>query len=269
MIDVRNLYFSYGQKEILHDISFTAGSGEIVAILGNNGAGKSTLITCINKIRKMESGEVTIDGKPIQDMKRKDIARLVAYVPQKNDTSELSVFDCVLLGRKPYIRWNTDDNDIEICRDMIEKLGLESLQLRSMDELSGGEQQKVMLARALVQKPKVMLLDEPTSSLDPRNQFGMMALIRDIAKHDDITVLVVLHDLNLALRFCDRLFFLKDGRGFRYCTATELDSAAISEVYGIGADIIETGGSRFVMIREDNRYGHKQAMGKMQDIPRP
>ena len=181
----------------------------------------------------------------------------MAYVPQKSDISELSVFDCVLLGRKPYIRWNTGDDDIGICRDIIAKLGLESLQLRDMGELSGGEQQKVMLARALVQKPKVMLLDEPTSSLDPRNQLEMMALIRNIAKQDGITVLVVLHDLNLALRFCDRLFFLKDGRCYRYCTSDELDSATINEVYGIGADIIEKEGDRFIMIREESRYGDK------------
>ena len=257
MIDVRDLHFSYGQKEILHGLSFTAESGEVIAVLGNNGAGKSTLITCINRINKPMGGEVEIDGKPIHEMKRKDIARLVAYVPQKSDISELSVFDCVLLGRKPYIRWNTGDDDIWICRDMIAKLGLERLQLRDMDELSGGEQQKVMLARALVQKPKVMLLDEPTSSLDPRNQLEMMALIRNIAKQDGITVLVVLHDLNLALRFCDRLFFLKDGRCYRYCAPDELDSATINEVYGIGADIIEKEGDRFIMIREESRYGDK------------
>lgn len=257
MISIANISFSYGQKRILEDITFSAGSGEIVGILGNNGAGKSTLITCINRIREPSSGEVLINDQAISGMKGRDIARLIAYVPQRSEAEALSVFDCILLGRKPYIRWNIAEKDIDACRAVIHKLGLEHLQLRNMDELSGGEQQKVMIARALVQEPSVLLLDEPTSSLDPRNQIETMSLIRKAAKEDGITVLIVLHDLNLALRFCDRLFFMKDGRGIRYCRTDEVDGGAIRASYGVDADIATINGERFVMIRQEDIYGHE------------
>ena len=248
MIDVRNISFSYGQKAVLQDVSFSAGDGEVVGILGNNGAGKSTLITCINRVRRPDSGDVIIDGLSTGSMKERDIARLIAYVPQNTEAVRISVFDSILLGRRPYIRWGMGREDIEACQAVIERIGLGSLQLRCMDELSGGEMQKVMLARALVQKPRVMLLDEPTSNLDPRNQHEMMAVVRDMAREEHITVLAVLHDLNLALRFCDRLFFLKDGRGFCCCGRDEVDGGIIRDVYGIDAEVFAAGDRRFVLI---------------------
>ena len=212
MIEVKNISFSYGRKPILTDVGFTAQAGECVGILGNNGVGKSTLITCINRIRIPTAGEVFIDGKSVKDMTRNELARSIAYVAQKNEMTQTTVFDCVLLGRKPYIKWGVSQEDLDLCTAMIQRVGLEKLQLRSLDELSGGELQKVMLARALVQKPKVLLLDEPTSNLDPRNQYEMMALVQEIAREQGITVLIVIHDLNLALRYCDRFYFLKDGK---------------------------------------------------------
>ena len=151
MIEVQNLSFSYGHHPVLSHVGFTAQSGECVGILGNNGAGKSTLITCINRIRTPDSGSVLIDGKAVGSMSRRELARSVAYVAQKNEMSQTTVFDCVLLGRKPYIRWAVGEEDLRLCTAMIHRVGLEALELRSLDELSGGELQKVMLARALVQ----------------------------------------------------------------------------------------------------------------------
>ena len=136
-------------------------------------------------------------------------------------------------------------------------LGLEDLQLRNMDELSGGEAQKAMLARALVQEPKALLLDEPTSSLDPHNQLETLSLIRRMAKENHIAVLIVLHDLNLALRFCDRLFFMKDGRGFRFCRTDDVDSITIRDVYHINAKIATVDGQKLVMMTEEDLYGYK------------
>ena len=249
MIEVRDISFSYGQKTVLHGVSFSAGDGEVVGILGNNGAGKSTLITCINRVRRPGRGDVIIDGSSISSMKDRDIARLIAYVPQSPEAVRMSVFDSVLLGRRPYIRWGMRDEDIEACQTVIDRIGLGNLQLSNMDELSGGERQKVMLARALVQKPRVMLLDEPTSNLDPRNQHEMMAIVREMAREEHITVLTVLHDLNLALRFCDRFFFIKDGEGFCYCGCDGVCSSVIRAVYGIDAEVVTAGDRRFVMIR--------------------
>ena len=248
MIDIKNISFSYGSHVVLRDVTFTAQAGECVAILGNNGSGKSTFITCVNRIRTPATGEVRIDGKAVHDMSRNELARTVGYVAQKNEMSRVTVFDSVLLGRKPYFKWGVGPEDMELCHDTIRRVGLEPLQLRNIDELSGGELQKVMLARSLVRQPKLLLLDEPTSSLDPRNQYEMLALVRKIAKERGITVLMAIHDLNLALRYCDRFYFLKDGSGYRYGGIDAVDSETIKAVYGIQAKVVEIENRRVVLI---------------------
>ena len=248
MIEIKNLSFSYGKRPVLTDISFSAEAGECVGILGNNGAGKSTLVTCINRILTPSSGEVLIDGIPVSSMNRNELAKTVAYVAQKNEAYSCTVFDSILMGRKPYIKWATGREDLEICAAMINRMGLEDFQLRRLDELSGGELQKVLLARALVKQPKVLLLDEPTSNLDPKNQYESMAMVRQVAKENNITVFIVLHDLNLALRCCDRFFFLKKGQCCSYGDINSVNPATIKEVYGIDADVTEINGRRFVAI---------------------
>ena len=248
MIEIRDIAFSYGSQRILNGVSFTAQPGECVGILGNNGAGKSTLITCINRIRMPERGEVIIDGKSVRDMSRNEMARTIAYVAQKNEMSHATVFDFVLLGRKPYIKWSVSQEDIDLCEAMIRRVGMEQFQVRSLDELSGGELQKVMLARALVQQPKLLLLDEPTSNLDPRNQYEMMALVRQIAREQGIAVFIVIHDLNLALRYCDRFYFLKDGTGYSYGGMETVTAETIQTVYGIKAEIAQINGKQVVVL---------------------
>lgn len=248
MIEIRNIAFSYGKQHILNGVNFSVNPGECVGILGNNGAGKSTLITCINRIRTPERGEVLVDGRPVRGMSRNEMARTIAYVAQKNEMSHATVFDCVLLGRKPYIKWGVRQEDIDLCEAMIRRVGMEDFQVRSLDELSGGELQKVMLARALVQQPKLLLLDEPTSNLDPRNQYEMMSLVRQIAREQGIAVLIVIHDLNLALRYCDRFYFLKDGTGYSYGGADTVTSETIRKVYGIRAEIAQVNGKKVVVL---------------------
>jgi len=249
MIEVKNLSFSYGKQEILKDVSFTAEAGECVGIMGNNGVGKSTLITCINRIRIPTSGEVFIDGKSVRKMSRGELAQNIAYVAQKNEMSQSTVFDCVLLGRKPYMKWGITKEDMDICAAMLERVGLSHLQLRPLDRLSGGELQKVMLARALVQQPKLLLLDEPTSNLDPRNQYEMMALVQEMAREQGFTALIVIHDLNLALHYCDRFYFIKDGEGFRYGNVDSVDQSTIESVYGVSAKIVEVENQKVVVIK--------------------
>lgn len=248
MIEIKNISFAYGKRKILDNVTFTAQPGECVGILGNNGAGKSTLITCINRIRTPDSGEVIIDGKSVKNMSRHEMARTIAYVAQKNEMSHATVFDCVLLGRKPYIKWSVSQEDIDLCEAMIRRVGMQDFQVRSLDELSGGELQKVMLARALVQQPKVLLLDEPTSNLDPRNQYEMMALVQQIAREQGITVLIVIHDLNLALRYCDKFYFLKDKVGYSYGGVETVTEETIRNVYGIDAEIADINGRKVVVL---------------------
>lgn len=248
MIEVKDISFAYGKHRILENVSFTAQAGECVGILGNNGAGKSTLITCINRIRTPERGEVIIEGKSVREMGRNEMARTIAYVAQKNEMSHATVFDCVLLGRKPYIKWGVSQEDLDLCEAMIRRVGMEDFQVRNLDELSGGELQKVMLARALVQQPRLLLLDEPTSNLDPRNQYEMMALVQQIAREQGIAVFIVIHDLNLALRYCDRFYFLKDGRGYSYGGVETVTADTIQTVYGIKAEIASISGKQVVIL---------------------
>ena len=237
MIEVKNISFSYSNIEAVIDVSFSVQSGECVGILGNNGSGKSTLITCVNKIRTPSTGTVLIDDRDTHKMTRPEIARNISYVAQKNEMDHVTVFDSVLLGRKPYIKWAISQNDINICDEIIEQIGLSDFKLRYINELSGGELQKVMLARALVQQPKLMLLDEPTSNLDPKNQYEMMALIRDLTINRNISSIIILHDINLALRYCTRFLLLKSGEVYNYGDEAIITPQAIYDVYGIDTTI--------------------------------
>jgi iron complex transport system ATP-binding protein len=248
MIEIKDISFSYPDADILKQVGFTAESGEVVGLLGNNGAGKSTLVTCLNRIRTPKSGSLHIDGKNAFQMGRNELARTVAYVAQKDELTHSTVFDCVLLGRKPYIKWSVSQEDLDICTRIMERVGLLDYQMRYVDELSGGELQKVMLARALVAQPKLLLLDEPTSNLDPKNQYEMMALVRELAREQGITVITVIHDLNLALRFCDKFYFLKAGEGYSYGGLDTVTPETLQAVYGIRAEVLDVGGRKTVII---------------------
>lgn len=247
MIEIKDLSFSYGKHSVLEHVSFQVSPGEFVGIMGNNGAGKSTLITCINRIRIPKTGQVRINGQDIFGLSRNALAKKVAYVAQKNEMTNATVFDCVLLGRTPYIKWSVGQKDLDLCEEMISLVGISHLKLRNVDQLSGGELQKVMLARALVQQPELLLLDEPTSNLDPRNQYEMLDLVRRIAREKGIAVLIVIHDLNLALRYCDRFFFLKDRTGFSYGGIETVTAETIRSVYGIQARITRIDGNPVVV----------------------
>lgn len=248
MIQIKNISFSYAGNEVLKDISFTVQSGECVGILGNNGAGKSTLITCLNKIRMPKTGEMYINNKDVLKMGRSETARCISYVAQKNELSHMTVFDCVLLGRKPYIKWSVSQEDVNLCDSMIEQVGLAPFKLRYINELSGGELQKVMLARAFVQQPQLLLLDEPTSNLDPKNQYEMLALVRHLARERNASALIVIHDLNLALRYCDKFAFIREGVIYRYGDASIITGKTIFDVYGINAVVTEVNGKKTAVI---------------------
>ena len=248
MIEIKDISFSYPDADILKNVGFTAKSGEVVGLLGNNGAGKSTLVTCLNRIRTPKSGNLPIDVKNALQMGRNELAQTVSYVAQKNELTHSTVFDCGLLGRKPYIKWSVSQEDLDICTRIMARVGLLDYQMRYVDELSGGELQKVMLARALVAQPKLLLLDEPTSNLDPKNQYEMMALVRELAQEQGLTVITVIHDLNLALRFCDKFYFLKAGEGYSYGGIDTVTAETLQAVYGIRAEVLDVKGRKTVII---------------------
>ncbi len=249
MIETKALSFAYKSGgQILDNVSFSVGEGHFLALLGNNGAGKSTLLKCLNGILPVGSGVVFADGEDLKNMKRREIAQTMAYVEQSNEVSRLTVYDVVLMGRKPYITVGPTDEDIGIVERTLDRLRLRSFALRYVDELSGGELQKVIIARAVAQCPKILLLDEPTSNLDLYNQHEVMGIAQELAEKDGITVIVVLHDLNLALRYCDRFLFLKDGKIHSYGDSSVVDADTIQEIYRVNARLLEIEGRKIVII---------------------
>lgn len=237
MIEVDQINYTYGTHKVLDQISFEMNAGQCIAILGNNGAGKSTLLKCISSIYPVKGAAVYISGENIFELKKKELAQNVAYVEQRNSGAQMTVYDAVLLGRKPYMKWDDQESDHVIVESIIQQMGLKELSLRYLDQLSGGELQKVMLARALAQQPKLLLLDEPTSNLDPKNQYEVMSRVKKIAREQKITVVIVIHDLNLALRYCDQFLFLKDRQIYHYGTLEDITPACIQDVYQLSVAI--------------------------------
>ena len=251
MMQIRNLSYRYkGGPEVLKDVSFDIEPGKFLAILGNNGVGKSTLLKCFNHILKPDTGEVVLDGENLLAKPSREVAKQVAFVSQSVPGTQMTVHDVVMLGRRPYMKWGFTEADHRIVHDAMHRLGVEDMRGRFLNQLSGGEKQKVMLARALAQQPKVLLLDEPTSALDIQNQYGVLKMVCKICHKDNMIAVVVIHDLNLALRFCDRFLLLKDGQVYRHGDRSILDSTALKEVYGVDAKVVEIEGQHMVLVEE-------------------
>ena len=251
MMEIKNVAYHYkGGPQVLKDVSFSLEPGQFLAILGNNGAGKSTLLKCFNHILKPDAGAVLLDGENLLSMSAREVAKRVAFVSQSVPSTQMTVHDVVMLGRRPYMKWGFTEEDHAIVHDAMHRLDVEDMRGRFLNQLSGGEKQKVMLARALAQQPKVLLLDEPTSALDIQNQYQVLSLVRSICHKDQITAIVVIHDLNLALRFCDRFLLLKGGEVFRYGDRSVLDGEALRQVYGVQAKVVEVEGRHMVLVDE-------------------
>ena len=251
MMEIKNLSYHYKNgSDVLKDVSFAIEPGQFLAILGNNGVGKSTLLKCFNHILKPDAGQVLLDGEDLLAMRPREVAKRVAFVSQSIPNTQMTVHDVVMLGRKPYMKWGFTEQDHHIIHDAMHRLDVEDMRGRFLNQLSGGEKQKVMLARALAQQPKALLLDEPTSALDIQNQYQVLKMVRDICHKDQLTAIVVIHDLNLALQFCDRFLLLKDGQVFRYGDRSVLDSDALQQVYGVRAKVVEVEGRHMVLVDE-------------------
>lgn len=239
-VKLEKLNFHYNRKkQILKNIDLTLPSGKFTAILGPNGSGKTTLMKQINRILVPQSGRITLSGLDVASMSAGDMARTVAYVPQMTGgMMSGSVMDTVMLGRKPYIKWKPSDEDVEIVSKCLMRFHLEEIAQREFNALSGGQKQTVLIARALAQTPRMYLFDEPVSFLDVRNQLEIMAAARELVDHDGKTVIMVLHDLNMALRFADHVVIMKEGNVFAQGMPTEvITEENIFAVYGTHAKI--------------------------------
>jgi len=246
-LKIQDLHFSYRDKEVLGGLTFDLPSGCLAAILGENGSGKTTLLKNINRLLSPRTGTVLIDGTAVQGMSGREIAWHFGYMPQRQEEAHCTVFEAVLLGRKARNAGWTSADDLEKVEQVLQLVRLEELAMRPAAELSGGELQKVILARALAQEPKVLLLDEPINHLDPVNQIEVMSLLHAVTRNLDITSLVVTHNLNNALRFADRFILLKNGRVLAAGGKDIITAEVIQEAFHIDATIGQVGGVTVVV----------------------
>lgn len=249
ILSVLDIRFLYNSHAILEGVRFDVRPGELVALCGVNGAGKSTLLRCLNGILKPRVGTVLLDGEDLRLLDPKEIARSVASVPQRGKDSDLTVFEVVLLGRLPHRRWGPTRQDALAVEKILHTMDLAALAHRRFSTLSGGEAQKVLLAKALAQGPKVLLLDEPTNHLDLKNQLDVMGLVRDVGRRESLAVVAALHDLNMALRFSDRLLFLRDGRIDTAAVPEEVTADVVRRIYGVDVQVCRIDGRPVVVPR--------------------
>ncbi len=241
-LETIDIVFSYDGNSgpmILDDVSIQLAPSRILGIVGPNGSGKSTLLKCIDKIIQPDHGSVLLDRREIMKMGRMEIAKKIGYVQQTISRGfPTSVFDTVLMGRRPHLSWRSDEDDDEKIWEVLRLLDIEDLALKYFGELSGGQQQKVLIARALAQEAEVILLDEPTSNLDILRQFEVMDIIRDLVNKKLVSAIIAIHDLNLASRYSDKIIMMRRGK---IVSAGEpsyvLTADNIASVYGVEAII--------------------------------
>lgn len=261
LIKLSNIEFSYRNIKsesdfALSDINLDINDGDFLSILGPNGSGKSTLIKLITGYLEPQSGDITLDGKQLKDYKRKDIAKKIAYVPQiPTSIYPFSVYEIVAMGRFPYLDMSgfEKSEDIEVIDETIELMELTHLANKGINEISGGEAQRAFIGRALVQQPKILLLDEPNAHLDIKHQISIFNLLKKLNDKDGITIVTVMHDLNLTSLFSSRIVMLKKGKIFLDGDVNDgLISENIKSVFEVDVEVItDSNNYRTVLIKPE------------------
>lgn len=249
MLNINGLSYRYNKRTppVLRDVSLELDDGQIGVLLGKNGSGKTTLFQTILGILRPDSGTICFDGSDLTTLSRKERARLVAYMPQHIHFGSLSVYDSVLMGRIAFFGLRAGAEDHAIVRKVLRDMGLEDLAMRNVQEMSGGVRQKIAIARAMVQQPRLLIFDEPTGNLDMSNERLVVREAKRLAKEHGVSILTALHDLNLAMSFGDRFFFLKDGTVKYACGQGELDADMIRDTFDVDVKIYEIEGQKILM----------------------
>lgn len=240
LLRVEDLCMRFGDFEAVKDVSFALGRGKLVGLIGPNGCGKSTMMKCISRIHDMTSGRVYVDGEDVYTMKPSEVAKLVATVPaEAGQTFGTTVMDMVMLGRYPYVDrvwWETPDDE-RIVREALRAFGLDELRRKQVSLCSSGERQRALIAKAYVQEPKLMLVDEPTSHLDMKYKLDVMEYLQSMAR-SDMTVVVAEHDISLMARYCDTCIIMKRGEIVGMGDPKKvIDADLIRDVYEVDARV--------------------------------
>lgn len=243
ILDVDNVSFSYNSLDVLDGVRFTVSRGDFIGIIGPNGSGKSTLLKCISNVLKTDGGTIRFHEKPVDEYSRTELAREMAVVSQNTEvTFGFTCEEIVLMGRSPYIpRFSSEqERDYKLVHEAMKATNTLHLAKRIIANISGGERQRVIIAQALAQQPKLLLLDEPTSHLDIKHQVELLDLLVKLNKEEGLTVIVVMHDLNLAALYCDYLIMLSEGKIYSIGTCEQVITADnVESVYGTSVSIVK------------------------------
>lgn len=248
MIEFKNVTFSYDKKKnAIKDVTFTLNDGECAILLGPNGVGKTTILRCILGELKPTSGTVLINNKDNKGLKNKDLSKAISFVPQNINGTDLTVNETILLGRLPSFDLFPKRDDYIALNDVLNEFSLNEIKDKNTFEISGGEKQKVAIARAYIQNTSTIIFDEPTSNLDIKAQVMIASLIKKITKENKRSTLISMHDINLALSLADKLILLKDEQIYKITTPKEITSEDLETIYGIKTIIKEIDGRKVII----------------------
>lgn len=252
VLTASGVVFGYSEdKTILDGVGIRIEEGDFVGVIGPNGSGKTTMIKCLNKILTPHQGEILLKGQDVREMRRIEVAKEIGYVPQssKEDMAAPTVYEVVMMGRKPRMSWQCSEEDEEAVWSIMEELDVAHLASHGFDELSSGQTQRVLMARAIAQEATVLLLDEPTSNLDIRYQIDVMDMVRDIVRCKSVSACAIVHDLDLALRYCNKILLMNNGHVEAFGAAEDvLTEELVSRVYGVDVKLENLYGRRRLIV---------------------
>ena len=247
ILDVHDISVRYGSHQVVHNVSFSLQPGEVLCVIGPNGSGKSSLVKTLAGVIEPYHGTLSLDGSEISSSSRKIIAKHIGYVPQNlHYLTSATAHEVVIIGRRPHVQWSLSLYDLEVVEQAMERVHVTHLANKLLSETSGGERQRVFLARTLAQDPDVFLFDEPTSALDIKHQIEVFSMIKELAASGK-AVLAVVHDLNFAYHFADRILLMDEGHAVAIGTADDvMTKKRIQEVYGVSMQFLMSGNNKYI-----------------------
>jgi iron complex transport system ATP-binding protein len=254
MLHVKNISFSIKNKSLLKSVSFEATQGEMRVFVGPNGAGKTTLLKTISNIYKKDSGEVKLNKDDIGLLKPKELSKVIAYMPQFSEVPKMSVLEVLELGRYTYCGAKMGEADRKIIDNIVKSFSLQDVLNTDISTLSGGQRQKILLASCLVQEPKILILDEPISHLDPKNQLDVLRVVKKFTKEHNIITLIVLHDIQHALHYGDKLLMMKEAKVVYDISSKEVQEHHLNEVFDVHAKLFREENHTFVYYQHSHLH---------------